>query len=78
MKKNIELLLGLEFQLEDFYAVSFYRHNEVKLQGDITQSKFRRYKELGFEFTAEPEKNGWFSSSKMFGDIKVEITFSLQ
>lgn len=75
MKKKIEFLNNTEINLEDFYAVSIYLY-KIRLQGTNSSTMFRTYKNMGFEFEADAS-NGYFSATKMFGDIAIEITLTL-
>jgi hypothetical protein len=75
MKKKIEFLNNTEINLEDFYVVSIYQY-KIKMQGKISTTIFRTYKNMGFDFQADAS-NGFFSATKMFGNIAVEITLTL-
>ena len=61
MKKQIEDLLNLGLDLEQFYCVTLFY--EIRLQGYATASLMEYLTKLGYEFDFDKE-NKWFISKK--------------
>lgn len=75
MKKEIEFLNNTEINLENFYEVTIYLY-KIRLQGTNSSTIFRTYKNMGFVFELD-SNTGYFSATKMFGDIAIEIILTL-
>jgi hypothetical protein len=74
MKENLERLIKLGYDLDDFYCVNIMTHS-IRLQGDFKNSTFNKYKQLGYKF--EVTSIGKNEKCLYFQAIKDSITIVL-
>lgn len=74
MKKNLDRLNNLGYDLDDFYCINIMT-NTIRLQGDFTNLSFIKYKELGYTF--EVSSIGKNEKCLYFQAIKDSITIVL-
>lgn len=62
IKEQLENLLSLEFDLNDFYAITI-REEEIRLQGKATEKILNKLKSLDYEVNFDKEHN-WIRVTK--------------
>ena len=71
MEQTIIKLLKLNFDLDDFYVITFnpsFYQEEITLQGNCTPEKLLKYTQLGYSF--ESNTNGFTSTKEK---IKINL-----
>ena len=72
IKEQLQNLLALEFDLNDFYAITL-REEEIRLQGRATEGVLNKLKSLDYELNFNKEYN-WISATK--NQVTCTLTFN--